>query len=52
METITIPKKKYEEMLRELEKLKKEKEEIDFDIERQIKEGLEDLKKGRIIKLA
>ncbi|MEK6914222.1 MAG: hypothetical protein AABW83_01085 [Nanoarchaeota archaeon] len=52
MEIVSIPKKQYEEMIRELEKLRKEKQEIDFNIENQIKEGLEDLKKGRIIRLA
>lgn len=52
METIIIPKQQFEELKAELEKLRKEKEEIDFDIERQIKEGLEDLKKNRIIRLA
>lgn len=51
METITIPKEQFEKMKAELERLRKEKEEIDFDIERQVKEGLEDLKKGRIIRL-
>ncbi len=33
-------------------KQKLPEEEIEFDVERQIKEGLEDLKQGRIIRLA
>ncbi len=44
METVTIPKAEYEK-LKSLEKL-------DFDLIRQFKNSLEDLKKGRFKKLA
>ena len=40
---IQIPLEKYKKMVQELEKLRN-MQKIDFDVERQIKEGLEDLK--------
>ena len=51
METITIPKEKYETMKSELKKLKK-LEKIDFDLIGQFASSLEDLKKGRFKRLA
>ena len=50
-EMVTIPKEKYEEMRNELMKLKK-LEQIDFDLLRQFKESLEDIKAGRIKRVA
>lgn len=51
METITISKEEYEKMLEELKMLREAKE-IDWDLVRQFDEGLEDLKKGRITRVA
>jgi len=51
-ETIKISKKEYEDMVKELNRLRKEKEGIDFDIEKQIEKSLEELKQGKIIRLA
>lgn len=51
MEMIKIPKDEYEKMLRELELLRKLKN-IDFDLVRQFKESLEDVKEGRITQVA
>lgn len=50
METITISKKKYEEILSELERLRKEKETIEDELLDQVKESLEDVKAGRVTK--
>ncbi len=44
METITIPKKEYERL--------KKLEELDFELIRQFKESLMDLKHGRFKRLA
>jgi len=51
METINIPKEEYERMKIQLTKLKN-LEKIDFDLMRQFKESLEDVKAGRIRKVA
>ena len=48
---INIPKTEYEKMKMQIEKLK-ELEKIDFDLVRQFKESLEDVKAGRIRKVA
>ena len=50
-EMIKIPREEYEKMVQELTRLRS-LQEIDFDIERQIQDGLTDLKKGKIIRLA
>lgn len=47
METIIISKEEYEKMKTELKKLKK-LEKIDFNLLKQFKESLEDVKAGRI----
>ena len=51
MEKVTISKEEYEKMKVRLKRLE-ELEKIDFDLVRQFKEGLEDLKAGRIRKVA
>ena len=51
MEKVIISKKEYEELLAELNKLRKEKEESLPDVEEQLEMGLEDLRKGRIVDL-
>ncbi len=51
METVTISKQEYNDMKTKLEKLKK-LEKIDFDLLRQFKESLEDVKAGRIKRVA
>ena len=51
MEMIEIPKTEYERMKNQIAKLK-ELEEIDFDLIRQFKNSLEDIKVGRVIKVA
>ncbi|MCD4759413.1 hypothetical protein K8R33_00820 [archaeon] len=51
METITIPKDEYEYIKVELKKLKK-LEKIDFALVRQFKKSLEDVKAGRIRRVA
>ena len=51
METIEISKDEYEKMLNEL-KLLRELKEIDWDLVQQFKEGLEDVKAGRITRVA
>ena len=48
---IKIPRQEYERMKNELEKLK-ELEKIDWDLVKQFKDGLEDLKEGRIRRVA
>ena len=48
---IEVPKKEYEKMLEELELLREAKD-IDLDLVKQFKEGLEDLKAGRITRVA
>ena len=48
MEIITIPKVQFEKMRIELEALKK----IDFELIRQFKNSLEDVKAGRIRRVA
>jgi hypothetical protein len=50
METITIPKREYKELKQKaemVEELKKETE-IDFELVRKIKRGLEDIKHCRV----
>ena len=51
MEMITIPKTKYERMKAQITMLR-ELEKIDFDLIRQFKESLEDVKTGRIRRVA
>lgn len=51
MEMVSIPKTEYERMKQQIEKLK-ELEKIDFDLVRQFKESLEDVKEGRIRRVA
>ena len=51
MENVTISKSEYERMREALRRLKK-LEEIDFDLVRQFKESLEDVKAGRIKRVA
>tara|TARA_Y100000034_G_scaffold48642_1_gene60181 strand:- start:1023 stop:1175 length:153 start_codon:yes stop_codon:yes gene_type:complete len=49
METVTISKQKYEEILRELEMLKEmQKQTEDDELLEQFKESLEDVRLGRI----
>lgn len=50
METITISKKKYEELLSELEKFRGEREGAEDELLEQVKESLEDVKAGRVTK--
>ena len=50
-EIVKVPREKYEKMIQELAKLRS-LQEIDFDVERQVQDGLADLKKGKIIRLA
>ena len=51
METVNIPKEEYEKMKRQIMKLR-ELEKVDFDLIRQFKDSLEDVKAGRIRKVA
>jgi len=51
MEMIKIPKDEYEKMLKEI-RLLRELKEIDWDLVKQFKEGLEDIKAGRIRRVA
>jgi|GEM_PF-1326268 len=51
MEMISIPKTKYERMKHQVAKLR-QLEKIDFDLIRQFKDSLEDVKTGRIRKVA
>jgi len=51
METVNISKEEYEKMQMQIEKLKK-LEKIDFNLVRQFKDSLEDVKAGRIRKVA
>ena len=53
-ETITIKKEKYEELLRKAQKFDElqKSEEVDWNLVRQFKEGLEDVKTGRIERVA
>jgi len=51
METVTISKEEYQRMKVEIERLRK-LEKIDFDLLRQFKESLEDVKAGRIRRVA
>ncbi len=46
-----MPKSKFERMKAELKRLK-ELEQVDFELVRQFKEGLEDLKAGRVKRVA
>ena len=47
MEIIKIPKEEYENMIKEL-KLLRELKEVDWNLVRQFKDSLEDVKAGRI----
>ncbi len=49
-EVVKIPREEYEKMIQELTRLRS-LQEVDFDIEKQVQEGLADLKKGKIIRL-
>ncbi|MEK6936283.1 MAG: hypothetical protein AABW67_05840 [Nanoarchaeota archaeon] len=51
MEMINIPKDEYEKMQSQV-RLLREIEKIDFDLVRQFKNSLEDVKAGRIIRVA
>jgi len=51
MDTITISKEKYDRMVEQI-KLLKELENIDFDLVMQFKRSLEDVKKGKVIRIA
>jgi hypothetical protein len=51
METITISRSEYENMIHKLARLK-ELEKIDFDLVRKFRKSLEDVKAGRIIRVA
>jgi len=51
MEMVNIPKEEYEKMKIQLARLKN-LEKVDFDLMRQFKESLEDVKAGRIRKVA
>ena len=51
MEMINIPKTEYERMKNQIARLR-ELEKIDFELVNQFKESLEDVKKGRIRKVA
>ncbi|MFB6226651.1 MAG: hypothetical protein ABEJ02_04835 [Candidatus Paceibacteria bacterium] len=51
METVEIPKEEYERMKKEIQKLR-ELEKMDFDLIQQFKESLEDVKNGRIKRVA
>ena len=51
MEMITIPKEEYIKMLAQSKKLR-ELEKIDWNLVRQFKESLEDVKAGRVIRVA
>ena len=51
METVNIPKEEYEKMKKQIARLR-ELEKVDFDLVRQFKDSLEDVKSGRIRKVA
>jgi len=51
METITIPMERFLRMEQELKRLR-ELEKVDFDLVKQFKEGLEDLREGKIRRVA
>ena len=51
MEKITISREEYEHMKRQIARLL-ELEKIDFDLVRQFKESLDDVKQGRIRRVA
>jgi len=51
MEMISIPKTEYERLKHQIARLR-ELEKIDFDLVRQFKESLEDVKVGRIRRVA
>ena len=51
MEMVKISKQEYEQMLREL-KILREVKDIDWDLVKQFKESLEDVKAGRIRRVA
>ena len=51
MEIVTLPKDEYEKMKMQIERLK-ELEKVDFELVRQFKKSLEDVKAGRIRRVA
>jgi hypothetical protein len=51
METVEIPKEEYEKMKMQIAKLR-ELEKVDFNLIRQFKDSLEDVKEGRIKRVA
>lgn len=51
METVEIPREEYERMKKEIRKLR-ELEKIDFELVQQFKDSLEDVKKGRVKRVA
>ena len=51
MEMISIPRTEYEKMKHQIARLR-ELEKIDFDLVRQFKDNLEDVKAGRIRRVA
>ena len=51
MEIVKIPREKYEKMLKEL-RLLRELKEVDWDLVRQFKDSLEDVKASRIKRVA
>ena len=51
MENVTISKDEYERMKMQIKKLE-ELEKVDFELVRQFKESLEDVKAGRIRRVA
>jgi len=51
MEMVSIPKIEYERMKHQIAKLR-QLEKIDFDLIRQFKDSLEDVKEGRIRRVA
>jgi len=50
-EIVKIPRAEYEKMIQELVRLRS-LQVIEFDVEKQVQEGLADLKQGKIIRLA
>ncbi len=49
--TVIIPKSEYEKLLQQAKRLK-QLEQLDYDLLRQFKESLEDVKAGRIRRVA
>ena len=51
LETVNIPKEHYDKMLAELRRLRELKE-VDWDLVEKFRQGLEDLKNGRVTRVA